>query len=221
MTETPTVRIPRDRKLIVLIHGILTSQTSPAWVDRLGHWLWTFTPRTEIIKRRYTAGPFPVWNVFVKNGILARALAEELRPYCEDGAELHFVTHSNGADIAVKTIRRLAKLGHKTKSAVFIGAAISAHLEKNGIGDLVKAGDLKTAFAYSSRNDLALKFRFIWPYGFLGRVGFYHNGSAGNLVVSEDGYALTRSFSYGHGGYFHPENEPQVFKQIRQDLFLS
>lgn len=157
LSAPSVVSSTRSRKLFVLIHGILTKSTAPAWIDRLAHYLWLMEPGCETVKRRYTAGPFPIWNVFVKNHILARALAEELRPYCEDGAELHFVTHSNGADIALKTIRRLAQEGHKTNVAIFIGAALRSDIEASGLYELLELGAIRAAFAYCSSSDLALR----------------------------------------------------------------
>lgn len=217
--------LDRRRPVVVLIHGILTSQTHPGWIDRLGHLLWLVQPGVEVVKRRYSAGPFPRWNWFVKNPRLGQALAEELRPYGEDGAEFYFVTHSNGAHIAIETIRRLARAGFRAERAIFIGAAISAHLEKSGVERLLEAGALGAAFAYCSPEDLALKLRATWPYGHLGRLGFHQRGRPVEIADDEryhPAFALTRWFAgYGHGGYFHPSHEPRVFEQIRADLFAS
>lgn len=210
---------PHSRAVIVLIHGILTSQTAPAWVDRLGHRLWMMIRGAEIVKRRYAAGPFPRWNWFIKNPRLGRALAEELRPYCEDGAQIYFVTHSNGAHIAIHAMQALARAGFRTERAIFIGAAISAHLERNGVGELLERGKLGAAVAYCSGNDLALRLHATWPYGHLGRLGF--RPTAHRIARGGECFALTRWFDLGHSGYFEPVHEPVVFAQIQEDLFVS
>lgn len=132
----------------------------------------------EVLKRCYTAGPFPMWNVWVKNRRLARGLANELRPYLQDGAELNFVCHSNGADIVTKAMRLLAAEGFATRTAIFVAAAIRADVDKSGIRPLILSGHLRHAFAYCSSGDRALRWRVTWPYGHLGRVGFRLDGAA-------------------------------------------
>jgi len=178
----------------------------------------------EVVKRRYAAGPFPRWNWWIKNPRLGAALAEELRPYAEDGALLYFVTHSNGAHIAIHAMQALARAGWRTERAVFIGAAIPADLARNGIGELLAAGKLGAAFAYCSRNDLALRWRVVWPYGHLGRVGFQREGAPVEWwrpAARAEALALTRWYHLGHSGYFAPEHEATVFAQIQDDLFAA
>ncbi len=217
------------RPLVVLIHGILTGQTEPAWVHRFSEWLWKRGSSFECIKRCYSAGPFPMWNVWVKNWRLARALANELEPFAEDGGEINFVTHSNGADVAVKVMRLLAKRGHKVKTAIFVAGAISADLKRAGLYDLHKGGTLSRAFAYCSRSDLALRWRVTWPYGHLGRVGFrfdggndgywtLHTRGEAETLAGESAGFFTRWFRGGHGGYWHPATELATFEQILADL---
>lgn len=216
----------KRRPLVVLIHGILARQTTPGWPNRLEQWLWKKPTTFECITRRYAAGPLPMWNVFFKNRYLALALANDLEPFLQDGAELNFVTHSNGADVAVKAMKILAKRGYKTNTAIFVGAAISCDIGRSGLYELHQTGFLKRAFAYCSQTDLALRFRVTWPYGHLGRVGFRFGGvddGYWNLHTTrrdeEPGNGFfTRWFPGGHTGYWQPENELATFEQILRDL---
>lgn len=216
------------RPVLVLIHGILSGMTAPSWVDRFEQWLWKSSAQFEVIKRHYAAGPFPMWNVWVKNWWIAARLADDLESYAQDGAELHFVTHSNGADIALKVIRILATRGYKTTTAIFVGAAISVDIGKNRLYELHQSAMLERCFAYCSREDLALRWRVTWPYGHLGRLGFRFGGvddGYWNLRVAREqdergGGFFTRWFpGYGHTGYWSPEHELSTFQQIRDDLW--
>src|SRR5258707_15344176 len=64
--------------ILVAIHGILTSQTEPSWPDKLDAWMYRRDPTVKVLKKEYRAGPFPRWNCWIKNPLLARSLANEL-----------------------------------------------------------------------------------------------------------------------------------------------
>jgi hypothetical protein len=64
--------------LVVAIHGILTSQTDPSWPDKLDAWMYRRDPEVKVLKKEYAAGPFPRWNCWVKDPLLARGLANEI-----------------------------------------------------------------------------------------------------------------------------------------------
>ena len=62
------------RPIIVLAHGILTRQTVASWPDQFHSWLELelHGANANVLKKEYIAGPFPLWNVLVKNRLLAR-----------------------------------------------------------------------------------------------------------------------------------------------------
>ncbi len=64
--------------LLAAIHGILTSQTDPSWPDKLDAWMYVRDPGVKVLKKEYRAGPFPRWNCWIKDPLLARSLANEL-----------------------------------------------------------------------------------------------------------------------------------------------
>src|SRR5438552_15559332 len=64
--------------LLAAIHGILTGQTDPSWPDKLDAWMLARDPQIKVLKKEYVAGPFPRWNCWVKDPLLARALANEI-----------------------------------------------------------------------------------------------------------------------------------------------
>lgn len=205
---------PRGReRIIVAIHGILTLETPASWHQRFKQFAWREHPEIEVFHREYFAGFIPAWNVFFRNKRHAAALAAALVPYLKAGAEVSFVTHSNGADIGVKTIAALASAGFKTRALVAIGAAIQSDVEKSGIAQLLDAGSLGRAIAYCSTSDGALKLKAKWPYGDLGRRGFTLNGTTYYSIETQ-----TRWFAgYGHSDYFAPDLAEATFRQVIAD----
>jgi hypothetical protein len=203
-------------QVIVAIHGILTGETSRTWPSRLKVWIWEnrggeFT----VINREYKAGFLPPFNVFIRNKyFLAPALAEFIKPYAERGADISFVTHSNGADVGVRTISELGKLGFKARALIAIGAAIKSDIEKSGIAKLIDNGSLHHAVAYCSSSDNALKRALIWPYGHLGREGFTDYGR-----TYGDSAIATRWFpGFDHSTYFDPAHQDATFECAINDI---
>jgi hypothetical protein len=130
-------------------------------------------PQIRVLKKEYRAGPFPRWNNWVKDPLLARQVVAEISAFRVPGSAfppLWFVSHSNGAVIALLAIRRLAELGVPVAGAIFTGAAIEADVERNGLLDLTtdypktcseqgglpglrRPPDLGCAICWSSRGD--------------------------------------------------------------------
>ena len=75
----------RMKAIVAAIHGILTSQTDPSWPDRFDAWMLERDPEVKVLKKEYRAGPFPWWNCWVKDPLLARGLANELELFLGDG----------------------------------------------------------------------------------------------------------------------------------------
>lgn len=208
------------RHLIVAIHGILTEQTDANWVDRLHAWIGM---TAAVITCRYKAGPFPIWNHFVRNRWLARARSNEIeefqivarlrekRPY-----RVSFIAHSNGCDIAIKTARDLADRGIVTEAIILTGSVTHPDVRRNGVLELIQDGFLHRAFAYCSGSDLPLRLPFAWPYSDLGRRGW------ADVPAELEDRIVTRWFpGYGHSGYFAPENRERTFEQFASDIGLG
>src|ERR1051325_10984623 len=104
--------------LLAAIHGILTGQTDPSWPDKLDAWFYLNDPDIKVLKKEYRAGPFPRWNCWVKDPLLARSLANELELFVTDVAAssrpaIWLVAHSNGAVIALLAAKYLIERGHE------------------------------------------------------------------------------------------------------------
>lgn len=140
---------------------------------------------------------------------------------------IHFVSHSNGTDVAMKTIRILANRGIKTESTVFIGSVLRSDITRNGVARLIGEGFLQRAYAYCSRSDRALSVPRLLPwcaYGHLGITGFKLSGQvqAEFKIGSSEPDVVTRRFDrYGHGEYFSQWNTDQTFALITEDMGLT
>src|SRR4051812_39489757 len=111
--------------IVAAIHGILTGQTDPSWPDKLDAWMLQRDGKVKVLKKEYVAGPFPRWNCWVKDPLLARGLANEIELFVranekpltpalsrsdgerENALSVWFVAHSNGAVIALLAAKRL------------------------------------------------------------------------------------------------------------------
>src|SRR5436309_10436577 len=189
------------RLLITAIHGIMTNQTDPSWPDKFDAWMFERDPEVKVLKKEYRAGPFPRWNCWIKDPLLARSLANELELFLRPqrsafNPQLWFVAHSNGAVIALLTARLLIKRGFKIGGLILTGAACEADIERNEVLQWRCRGMLGSAIAYSSTEDHILpelptldpvasvvsRFRswvwgkLLWPYGGLGRTGWLLDG---------------------------------------------
>lgn len=203
------------RAIIVAIHGILTRTTSPSWPDALD----AFLPDCKVERRYYFAGPFPIFEHFVKNPRLARVLADEIAMVKRNlpGVPLHFVAHSNGCDIALQTIQLLAKRGIRTDSAILTAAVIDPDVDRSGVTKLILDRQLGRAYAYCSKLDRALALPLKWPYKDLGRTGWMASGEPFRSLS-----VITRRFDgYDHCDYFAPAHERATFAQMQRDMGLA
>lgn len=215
--QRPAIARVAGGPLVVCVHGILTDTTRRSWCDEFDRWAWVQNRGVKVIKREYWSWFVPAFNVWARNRIQARALAEEIYGFAKDGAgPISIIAHSNGCDIALKTAHRLSALGVKLRSLVLIGAACESDIVRSGIFALVSGGGLARAAAYASANDLALCSKFIWPYGRLGFEGWKLRGDS-----FSDARIITRWFTpFGHGEYFAAENREKIFDRAWCDCGL-
>jgi len=154
--------------LIAAIHGILTSQTQASWPDKFDAWMFQRDPQVKVLKKEYRAGPFPHWNCFIKDPLLARGLVKEIRLFLQPprsetsapggsvGPSIWLVAHSNGAIIALHTAKTLTEGNCKVAGLILLGAACEADIARNGILEWHCRGMLGAAIAYSSADDRVL-----------------------------------------------------------------
>src|SRR6266566_1406378 len=131
--------------LIAAIHGIMTSQTDASWPDKFDAWMFERDPDVKVLKKEYRAGPFPRWNCWVTDPLLARTVAA-----CE-------------ADVRKNQIL-------EWYCNLQLGAAIAYSSEEDG----VVAGDPRAiGGGHPARAARAwLWGKMMWNYGCLGRTGW-------------------------------------------------
>jgi len=191
------------RILLTAIHGIFTGQTDPSWPDKLDAWMYRLDSQVKVLKKEYRAGPFPRWNCWVKDPLLARSLAKEIELFLTDSGQwppaIWFVAHSNGAVIALLTAKLLIERGYRIGGLILTGAACESDIDRNGVLEWQCQGLLGAAIAYSSADDAVLagnppapqftkhdslarfstwlRGKALWPYGSLGRTGWLFKGA--------------------------------------------
>lgn len=195
------------RPLVVAIHGILTRTTSPSWPDDLDAAL-----PCKVMKRDYRALFISVFNVFVRNPRIAKGLAAEIALHRD--VAIHFVAHSNGCDIALRTAKELIARGIPVASLLLVSSVTDEDVERTGILRLVRSGMLGQAIAYSSRRDLPLRLPFKWPYRSLGIHGWLLRGKK----FGSDKIFTRRFDVWGHGDFFSATNRATTFRFIKRDL---
>ncbi|MCC6356923.1 MAG: hypothetical protein IT577_23805 [Verrucomicrobiae bacterium] len=204
-------------RIVCAIHGILTRVTAPSWCDAFDSWMWSRDPRVRVVKREYVAAPVPMWNVWIKNRILARALCADVMALLSDhpGAIVHMLAHSNGACIALRAARMLSDAGAEMGALVLAGAACSEDADRSGALDLLGSGAARRLVAYCSTDDWVTYSRLIWPYGRLGFFGWRLRGA----VYSQPGALETRWFAGGHNGYFRDSTaRAHTFEAAARDM---
>jgi len=158
--------------IVIAIHGILTGQTEPSWPDKLDAWLFRRDPQIKVLKKEYTAGPFPRLNCWLKNPRLAEAVANEVLLLAATQLEqspppgagspgqpfppIWLIAHSNGAHIALLITRKLIASGCWIGGIILTGAACEADVERNAVLPWLLANQLGVALAYCSAEDQVL-----------------------------------------------------------------
>jgi len=226
--------------LIIAIHGILTRQTQANWPHVFQAWCARHQVNATVLTKEYEAGPIPLFNVHFQNRWLAKGLADEIELFFDDRRfpNIFFIAHSNGTDVALKTIQLLAARGIPTRAFIAVGSVLKSDIDSNGVQELVLAADLDRAISYSSNNDLAIKWgQHSLGYGGLGRTGWTREGNplhsvttfgdraipAGDasLQVSELNIFTRRFDAFGHGDYFSTPNIDAIFASFRKDCGLG
>jgi len=215
-----------------LIHGINEGLTDPAWPwEFMAH---SFSRDVFAIYQpeHYWASAMPIWNHFVTNPKYGEALAKrELLFQKKDPSPIYIAAHSNGTNIAMHMIRRLAKEGYKIEKLLLFGSTIHADVEESGLADL----PVKQCIAYCSPRDVVAKYLEKIPkfYGSLGAQGFQRDGKATGLKIkefspipsewgNEKQKFITRWFpDFGHSYYFDNKVSELTFDCMLNDLGLT
>lgn len=220
---------------IISINGIRTPTDHDSWPKRLGPYLESrYRCTSEAFY--YRTGPIAPWNLWVVNPHIAKVLASSIESRMNEIGlhPLHLVAHSNGTNIAVALAAALESRGIRVETMVLIGSALHSDVERNGLGKLISAGQVRRVVAYCSADDLVVRRLQSVPgfYGSLGSRGFERGGEATGLREvgpqdlgkewGTDRYRfVTRWFpQYGHSDYFALDHRLETYTCIARDLGL-
>lgn len=223
-------------KTLLILNGILTPAHAHGWGVHAENYFRNEAPGIRVLYRHYWAGPIPMWTHWVVNPREVRHLVHRLGPLAgnEDNSLL-VLAHSNGTNIAVPTMRELAKLGLRTEAAILMGSALPSRVDRSGLLDLANAGHLGRAFAYCDPKDRIASHRREWVpfwWGGLGALGFLDE-NRNRFGLELPNYApmppdssarfVTRMFEgLGHNGYTaSPATRAEIFNLAKADFGLA
>jgi hypothetical protein len=198
--------------VLAAVHGILTGTDGRLpWPWRLEAWATQHAPDLHVLTNHYWMGPWPRWNYW-RNLFFGAALGRRLAHYAECGYALHLAGHSNGACIALRACKELARAGHRVASLHFIGGAVHADVRVSGVLRLLRDDALGRVVNWWDASDAVLGVPWIlrWPYGCAGRQGLRYGRQCADGPRIEG----VRHHGYGHTGYFSRENEHRTFEGI-------
>lgn len=237
---------------ISLIHGIRTGLTDPNWTQLCQNFLELRMAQVTVETESYPAGPFAPWNLWVTNPRYARAYAGRIAAFhAEHGLRraecelmgfrtvplrVHLVAHSNGTNIAVEVVKRLAKAGTHVETLILVGSAIHSEVERSGLALLIGANKVRRVIAYCGGRDGVIRSLQSIPgfYGSLGTRGFERDGRptglrvAGYQPLTEGDWGherhrfVTRWFpDFTHSEWMDEEHREETFRSFARDMELA
>ena len=167
-------------------HGILTGDSSPSWPEFGTAFFAARHPQVQTVNTEYYELPLPrlaaVRNPKRSRNLVRRMLTAaqygiELR---DEPAELAFVSHSNGAVLAMQACRALIAQGVAVKALVMIAPAVRTKDATREVCEWMSSGMLGSALLVRPMRDvliggIARNWRtklVAWPWGSLGADGW-------------------------------------------------
>lgn len=172
--------------VVAQAHGILTGKSSPSWPEFGSAFFDAFHPHVSTVNTEYYELPFPRVAA-LRNPARSRNLVRRLKTAAqyqvemrETPAELAFVSHSNGAVLALQAIRSLIKEGIAVRALVMIAPAVRTKDASREISEWLASGMLGLALLVRATKDRVIgavgrSWRtklVMWPWGSLGTDGW-------------------------------------------------
>ena len=218
------------KTIIISLHGIMTKMKGQDWEEDFGQWLAINHPSILYVKFKYGwIGPVFSWlstimyNLKLPNWVTdliikkLRKLLDQLRKDNPD-AKIHIVCHSYGTWVTWRTI--LENPSVKIQSVTLVAGVISAHIEKNKLGQILQKRQVKSVFVWCSHDDEVVRVIAIPPFGHLGYWGILRKGHVEDRIRPlEHPYPrlelYNRLTDYEHSGYFIEPTFKKIVKDIR------
>jgi len=210
------------KSIIVPVHGILTDVgKKDDWPERFEKWLTIeYTAeiqRGELVFKQFSYGyltpviswittvfDFLGWKTWVDKLSITRFKKFIIKVREENpDAKIHIIAHSFGTWTTQRVLRNHPSV--EVQSLTFVGSAISAHISKNFIDDMIRRGQLKACFSWSSHNDTVIRLAPP-PFGHLGYWGFLTSNPSDRVFPKnkpfENLHIYNTHTEHGHSDYF-------------------
>lgn len=211
------------KTVILFDHGINTKRgRGPTIAERFETFV-AFRRKnrnTVVITDQYAAGPFPRFNMLIRNQWLARARFGILKYWHERDPATRFclIGHSNGCDIA----RRIAILaeaeGIAINTIIFVAAPLKPSIEAmrldSGAGrGLVVSNWVMTADEVLHAPQAKLGALIRWPYSNVGKIGLIdaEENVVGYGSPQPETRIYNRIFPWAHSEAFSNRNHEKTF----------
>lgn len=214
--------------IVAQAHGILTGKSSPSWPEFGTSFFAARHPQVQTVNTEYYELPLPrlaaVRNPKRSRNLVRRMLTAaqygiELR---DDPAELAFVSHSNGAVLAMQACRALIAQGVAVKALVMIAPAVRTKDATREVCEWMSKGMLGIAMLVRPMRDVLIgsigrnwRTKLVaWPWGSLGADGW----DTSEFQVSESQVpscpATIDIPDMGHTDVVAPENRRWLYETI-------
>jgi pimeloyl-ACP methyl ester carboxylesterase len=218
------------KTIIVSLHGILTYKHDMTdWEEEFGRWLAVNYPSVHYVKFKYGwIGPVWAWLSTIMNvlklpnwvtDLVVQKVPRILIQLQKENpdAKIHIVAHSYGTWVTWRTLLENSSI--KVQSVTLVASVISAHIERNRIGQLLKAGQIKSVFVWCSHDDEVVRLIAIPPFGHLGYWGILRKNHPEDRVFPlGKPYPQLELYNhltdFEHDGYFVDSTLEQIMKDI-------
>lgn len=217
--------------VVAQCHGILTGKSSPSWPEFGSAFFAARHPHVATVNTEYFELPLPRLAA-LRNPGRARRLVRRVKTAAqyqvelrETPAEIAFVSHSNGAVLALQAIRALIAEGIAVRNLVMIAPVLRKGPATREIGGWLATGMLGSALLVRPMRDAVVGLiganwqtkLAAWPWGSLGTEDW----ASDVIGVSESGrrfYADEMETldlpEMGHNGPVAPLNRRWLFETI-------
>lgn len=172
--------------IVAQAHGILTGKSSPSWPEFGSAYFAAHHPHVSTVNTEYYELPLPRVAA-VRNPARAHNLVRRMKTAAQyrvemrdTPAELAFVSHSNGAVLALQAVRELIRDGIAVRSLIMIAPAVRTKSTTREVAAWLESGMLGYALLVRPMADTLIgsigknwRTKLIaWPWGSLGIDGW-------------------------------------------------
>lgn len=214
--------------IVAQCHGILTGKSSPSWPEFGTAWFAAYHPQVMTVNTEYFELPLPRIAA-LRNPGRARRLVRRVKTAAAYGVELRstsarisFVSHSNGAVLAMQACRALIAEGTPVHALVMIAPAVRTRETTREVSQWLSSGMLGSARLVRPTKDLLIgtigrnwRTKLVaWPWGSLGTDGWDFDTMWGDDSEYTETPETTDIPNAGHTDPVSPANRRWLYESI-------